>query len=66
MFRKIQEFAYFIVIAAGSLATFVYLTFFDGERPTTVLGWLYRCIEAGGMTLIWPIYWPVRLLFFGL
>ncbi len=45
-----------IVWQTGSLATFVYLTFFDGYNYNW-WNWIFVIPANGILAEIWPIYW---------
>lgn len=47
-----------VVWQLGSLATFVYLTFFDGY-VYTAWNWLIALPANAFLSEIWPIYWTV-------
>lgn len=44
------------VYSAGSLATFVYLTFFDGYTYSS-WNWIVAIPVNAFLGAIWPIYW---------
>ncbi len=45
---------------AGQIATFVFLTFFDGYIYNW-WNWLIACAANAFLSAIWPIYWALRL-----
>ncbi|OWV39414.1 hypothetical protein [Mameliella alba] len=61
--RDLEGMFFVVAGGAGALATFVYLTVFDGPHPQSFLGWCWEVITNAGMAMFWPIYWPLRLLF---
>ena len=54
-----------IVYNFGAIATFVYLTFFDGYEYTA-WNWLIAIPVNMFMAGIWPIYWIIIRGLFGL
>ncbi len=52
--ERLLAFAY----AAGSLATFVYLTFLDGY-VYTAWNWLVAVPVNLFLSMIWPAYWGI-------
>ena len=47
-----------LIYSAGSIATFVYLTFFDGYIYTS-WNWIIALPINAFLGSIWPIYWGI-------
>lgn len=53
-----------LMYSIGSLATFVYLTFFDGYIYNA-WNWLIAIPVNALLASMWPIYWLILRPFFG-
>lgn len=49
---------WFHIFAWGNLATFVYLTFFDGYNYNA-WNWMIAIIVNEFLAMIWPVYWAI-------